>query len=78
MKSAIMRLVIPVSLAFFYYSWCVLILPLNAALILGGLMITYYIPPAGKESIIPIGIALGIPWWLMATSLAVLDVLTAL
>lgn len=78
MKSAIMRLVISVSLAFFYYSWCVLILPLNAALILGGLMITYYIPPAGKESIIPIGIALGIPWWLMATSLAVLDVLTAL
>jgi uncharacterized membrane protein len=78
MISAIMRFIIPVSLAFFYYSWCFLLLPLNTALILGGLMITYYIPPAGKESIIPIGIALGIPWWLMATSLAVLDVLTAL
>jgi len=76
--SAFIRLILPVGLAFLYYSWCVHLLPLNSALILGGLMITYYIPPAGKESIIPIGIALGIPWWLMATSLAVLDVLTAL
>jgi len=41
-------------------------------------MILYYIPPSGKESIIPLGIALGIPWWLIATSLVLLDVLTSL
>lgn len=76
--SMVIRFALPVALAFLYYSWCVLLLPLRLALILGGLMITYYIPPAGKESIIPIGIAVGIPWWMMATSLAVLDVLTAL
>ncbi|MEM2124073.1 MAG: small multi-drug export protein [Methanolinea sp.] len=65
-------------LAFLYYGLCLLILPLDRALVLGGLMILYYVPPSGKESIIPAGIALGIPWWLMATSLAVLDVLTGL
>jgi len=65
-------------LAFLYYFFCVLLLPLEKALILGGLMILYYIPPSGKESLIPLGIALGIPWWLIATSLVVLDVLTSL
>ncbi|MDH7510642.1 MAG: small multi-drug export protein [Methanolinea sp.] len=65
-------------LAFLYFSLCLFILPLPKALILGGLMILYYIPPSGKESLLPLGIALGIPWWLMATSLALLDVLTSL
>ena len=41
-------------------------------------MIAYFIPPSGKESIIPIGIGLGIPWWLMAMTLTLLDVITAL
>jgi uncharacterized membrane protein len=77
LASTIIRILLPVILVFLYYSWCILLLPLHSALILGGLMIAYYIPPAGKESIIPLGIALGIPWWLMAASLAVLDVLTA-
>ncbi|HUU76409.1 MAG TPA: small multi-drug export protein [Methanoregulaceae archaeon] len=74
----IARFILPVVLAFAYYSGCILILPLDKALILGGLMIAYFIPPAGKESIIPLGIVLGIPWWLMASSLALLDILTAL
>ena len=45
---------------------------------LGGLMLAYYVPPAGKESIIPIGIGLGIPWWLMAITVSLLDVITSL
>ncbi|MCQ8894666.1 MAG: small multi-drug export protein [Methanolinea sp.] len=65
-------------LAFLYFSLCFFTLPPEKALVLGGLMILYYIPPSGKESLIPLGIALGIPWWLMATSLALLDVLTSL
>lgn len=76
--SSVLSLFLPPLLAFLYYFFCVLILPLEKALILGGFMILYYIPPSGKESIIPLGIALGIPWWLIATSLVLLDVLTSL
>ncbi|NYT07953.1 MAG: small multi-drug export protein [Methanomicrobiales archaeon] len=72
------RLVLPVFLgsALFFFSF--LILPASLAMVLGGLMIAYYIPPSGKESLIPLGIALGIPWWLMAFTLAYLDVVTSL
>jgi len=37
-----------------------------------------FIPRPGKESIIPIGIGLGIPWWLMVLTLTLLDVVTSL
>jgi hypothetical protein len=43
-----------------------------------GLMTAYMLPPAGKETVIPIGIALGIPWWYMALSIAMIDVETGL
>lgn len=74
----ILRLSLPVLLAFAYFFGSFLVLPPEKSLILGGLMMVYYIPPAGKESIIPLGIGLGIPWWMMATSLALLDVITSL
>jgi hypothetical protein len=72
------RLLLPVFLAFTFFFGCFLIIPPDKTLILGGLMLAYYIPPSGKESLIPLGIALGIPWWLMASTLAFLDVVTAL
>ncbi|MFA4875802.1 MAG: small multi-drug export protein [Methanoregula sp.] len=43
-----------------------------------GLMVAYILPPAGKETVIPIGIALGIPWWYMALSVVMIDVETCL
>jgi hypothetical protein len=43
-----------------------------------GLMVAYLLPPAGKETVIPIGIALGIPWWYMALSIVMIDVETGL
>lgn len=43
-----------------------------------GLMIAYILPPAGKETVIPIGIVLGIPWWLMAGTIAMIDIETGL
>lgn len=43
-----------------------------------GLMAAYLLPPAGKETVIPLGIALGIPWWYMAISIAMIDVETGL
>jgi uncharacterized membrane protein len=72
------RLLLPFSLALAFYLVCFLILPSELSAILGGLMIVYFIPPAGKESVIPLGIALGIPWWLMVIALSLLDVLTGL
>jgi uncharacterized membrane protein len=76
--SLVFSLALAPLLAFLYFFLCLFILPPEKALILGGLMILYYIPPSGKESLIPVGIALGIPWWLMGTSFALLDVLTSL
>lgn len=47
-------------------------------LIVIGLMTAYVLPPAGKETVIPAGIALGIPWWLIAVSIMMVDIETAL
>jgi hypothetical protein len=43
-----------------------------------GLIAAYLLPPAGKETVIPVGIALGIPWWYMALSIAMVDIETGL
>jgi uncharacterized membrane protein len=72
------RILLPLVLALAWYLVSFLVLPPEQILILGGLIIAYFIPPSGKESLIPVGIALGIPWWYIAATLAVLDVLTAL
>ncbi|MDD1656016.1 MAG: small multi-drug export protein [Methanomicrobiales archaeon] len=37
------------------------------------LMLAYELPPAGKETIIPLGILLGYPWWAVAGSIAMVD-----
>jgi hypothetical protein len=72
------RVLLPVALAFAWYFGCSLFLSREAALVLGGLLIAYFIPPSGKESVIPLGVVLGLPWQLMAASVVVLDVLTGL
>ena len=77
-RNTYLRLLVPPLLAVVFFILCFLILSGNRILILGGLMVAYFIPPSGKESIIPIGIGLGIPWWLMALTLTLLDVITAL
>jgi uncharacterized membrane protein len=78
LRNIAFRLLLPFFLAFAFYLGCSLLLPPDKTLILGGLMIAYMIPPSGKESIIPLGIVLGIPWFLMSVSVVVLDVLTGL
>lgn len=42
------------------------------------LVLAYFIPPAGKESVIPAGLVLGVPWPLMAALIAVIDVIVGL
>jgi hypothetical protein len=76
-RNTYIRLFVPPLLALVFFILCFLILPRDRILILGGLMVAYFIPPSGKESIIPIGIGLGIPWWLMALTLTLLDIITA-
>ena len=53
-------------------------LPYTLFLLMIGLIIAYILPPAGKESVIPVGIALGIPWWYMAAAIVMIDVETCL
>ncbi|ABD40683.1 hypothetical protein Mhun_0933 [Methanospirillum hungatei JF-1] len=46
----------------------------TTALQLGGLLLLYFVPPAGKESIIPAGIALGFPFQIMCLSIFWVDI----
>lgn len=72
------RIAISFLIGGFYVFLCFLLMPYDSALLLGGLMLGYLIPPAGKESIVPLGIALGFPWWLIAFSIGLMDVLAGL
>lgn len=74
----ILRFLLPFILGGLYITLLFLSLPVERALLLSGLMGMYLIPPAGKETIIPLGVALGFPWWLIGTSMALLDVLAGL
>ena len=42
------------------------------------LLVAYIIPPAGKESIIPFGIILGYPWWMICSAILIIDSASAL
>ncbi|KAF5087797.1 putative small multi-drug export protein [anaerobic digester metagenome] len=48
-------------------------LPAEQWLLLFGMMVAYIVPPLGRETIIPVCILCGIPWWLAAFALAFLD-----
>jgi hypothetical protein len=71
-------LLIPVLVAIIHISIMAATLPQTQFYTMIGLMVAYLLPPAGKETIIPIGIALGIPWWYMALSIVMIDVETGL
>jgi Predicted membrane protein len=73
-----LMLCIPFLLVSAYILFIFAYLPYEQFLLLGGVMLAYFVPPAGKESMIPLGIALGIPWYLVAISIALLDALSGL
>lgn len=75
---AVFRFLLPCILGCLYIGVIFLAFPREKALLLAGLMLAYLIPPAGKETVIPLGVALGLPWWLVGTSMAILDVLAGL
>jgi hypothetical protein len=72
------KLLIPFLILAFHILILYLTLPPWFFSIMIGLMTAYVLPPAGKETVIPIGIALGIPWWYMALSIAMIDIETGL
>jgi len=47
-------------------------------LVLAGLLFVYLVPPAGKETVIPVGIGLGVPWWLIAACTVTVDLCCSL
>ena len=49
------------------------LLPVEQWLLLVGMMVAYIVPPLGRETVIPVCILCGIPWWLAAFALAFLD-----
>ena len=69
---------IPVSVLSLHVAVMAATLPYTLFLTMLGLMVAYILPPAGKEAVIPVGIALGIPWWYMALSIVMVDVETGL
>jgi len=71
-------LAIPVGVVIIHIAVMAVTLPQSLFVIMLGLMVAYLLPPAGKETVIPIGIALGIPWWYMALSIVMIDVETGL
>jgi hypothetical protein len=71
-------LLIPFLVVIIHLSVMMVTLPWQDFVAMLGLIAAYLLPPAGKETVIPIGIALGIPWWYMALSIAMVDVETGL
>ena len=78
LRERLLRLFAPFLIGGFYILLLFLFLPSESALLVGGLMLAYLVPPAGKESIVPLGIALGIPWWLITFSIGLMDVLAGI
>jgi uncharacterized membrane protein len=74
----ILKLTLPFGILAIHLVLLNLFLDPTELLVTIGLMVAYVLPPAGKETVIPAGIALGIPWWLIAVSIMMIDIETAL
>lgn len=74
----IFALLFPVVVAIVFVIVLLLTLPQELFFPLAGLIVAYLLPPAGKETVIPVGIALGIPWWYMALAIVAVDLIAAL
>jgi len=69
----LLRIIIPfVITGLFILATCFFLTPAQV-MILFGMMVAYVLPPAGKETVIPMGMVFGLPWWLMAFTIGFLD-----
>jgi uncharacterized membrane protein len=69
---------IPFGLIGLYLFVLYVLLPSAGYIAMIGLIVAYIVPPAGKETVIPLGVVIGLPWWLMAFTMAFFDVMGAL
>ncbi len=74
----VIAILLPVLLVLVHLAAMYATLRYDQFLTIVGLIIAYLLPPAGKETVIPIGIAVGIPWWYIASAIAMIDVETGL
>ncbi len=73
-----LKFILPLAIIPAVFATLYLTEPYQQFLIISGLLIAYFIPPAGKESIIPIAIVMGYPWWLVTLVIFLLDVAVSL
>jgi uncharacterized membrane protein len=71
-------ILVPFAVVFIQMGIMYVTLPYGQFVTVVGLMVAYILPPAGKETVIPLGIALGIPWGYMALAIAMVDIETGL
>lgn len=76
--TVIINLALPFAILGLYILLLYIALPESLFIYLITLMFLYFIPPAGKESVIPLGVAIGIPWWTVGISIAMMDILSTL
>jgi hypothetical protein len=69
-----LRVAIPLLLPGVHLLALSLVLGSGAMVSIAVLMLVYELPPAGKETVIPLGILLGLPWWAVAGSIALVDI----
>ena len=74
----VIALLLPVLLVLVHLVVMYATLRYDQFLIVVSLIIAFILSPAGKETVIPIGIAVGIPWWYIASAIAMVDVETGL
>lgn len=74
----LIKFILPLALILIIFVALYLTEPYQQFLIISGLIVAYFVPPAGKESIIPIAILMGYPWWLITLVIFLLDVAVSL
>lgn len=73
----VLKLGIPLGLYILYFLTLYFTMPLDFYKMVG-LSVAYMLPPAGKETVIPVGIGLGIPWYVMVMVVTFIDFNSAL
>ena len=74
----IFYVIFPFAVLILYLGILYLALPRALFWTFGALGLAYLFPPAGKETVIPLMVVSGLPWWLAAFSIMLFDLMGAL
>ncbi len=74
----LIKFVLPLAIIPAVFAALYLTEPYQQFLVISGLIVAYFVPPAGKETIIPIAVLMGYPWWLIMLVIFLLDVAVSL